>query len=259
VRLPDWTKYDQEEYDGRFAIILEELGRAFLAQNKIVGVEQLEMETTSWAYAIEHIPTKRIRLCFARANRDWTRPYPLVASAVKAAWEDIQREWVEGVSEEMFSPDQLKLSAPASQAGGFHDLKWLEDWTQQRGLPEGFRNMDGSVDSGKVIQGQAFPQGADLPRPATWYVRQKAPWELYPDKENVEVTPWQVKHHHKTPQGHDSFTTVDVEFRYWVDRCVEIDFPGTRCEGYVLQHDGVDGKRLTKRGCPMHVERWDGT
>lgn len=75
-----------------------------------------------------------------------------------------------------------------------------------------------------------------------WWERKQTPWELYPPRDNPSVIV------HK-----------GVEFRWWVDQCVESDPASVSddvCPGYVVEHQGPGGEWNNYRECPLHGFRW---
>jgi DNA replication protein DnaC len=82
-------------------------------------------------------------------------------------------------------------------------------------------------------------------RDAGWHTRERLPWELYPSADAPRVSVVKVGPERRK-----------IEYRWWVDKCPEVDNPNDECPGYILEHRGPGGEWLHRRECPYHGMRW---
>lgn len=85
-------------------------------------------------------------------------------------------------------------------------------------------------------------------RDSSWYERRHHVWDLYPGPDNPRITVVKLKQGDKI---------VPVEYRWWVEPCVEKDGGNAgECPGYLLEHTGPGGEWVKERECPLHTRRW---
>lgn len=230
----------------------------------------------NWAFALEDVPTKYLTACFSRAIRAHTSKYPVMPSDLLTEFEEMRGEVVAGLS--VFADREIGWANVAQQleagrgagAGADEETGEVEymtsdEWRKRHGLPPDWK------------VGTPYPPGSDLygtqvpevqhPKPANygkvdrneypgWHRREKAPWEIWPDEVHPEIRT--VMHTERTfgPYGEEKHNLVRTEYIWFIELCPEINFGGgIRCPGFVLEHHGPKGERVSKVDCPIHAWR----
>lgn len=270
--LPDWTLYPEEEFMARLAIITDELAYANVPQNKYVTTERQMGEALSWARSLELIPTKHLGRIFKRATQMWDSDFPMTAGYVKRLYEEYKLE----MAQEAQLPDNYALPAPEEADYDTQGRMSVTAWKELHNLPASWRMGDPYPEYSDLFFPVQPPTQTELTTeemrlskeiaerfsgdnwPAKWFKGQKLPWEIYPNRENPRRSTVAVRREEVDANGYKSIRLDSVEVVWWFDRCIEIDHPANECPGYIEEHSGPGGERVTRRRCPFHWQRWNG-
>lgn len=262
------SKYPELELHERLVIIRAQWKLALMAQGREVPAS-VDAEAVAVAYALEIIPTDYLEECLQLAIQQQTDAFPLTAGAVKTVWEwQVKREVQE---REEARKTMLQLAPPRVEDMNIPDFKALhnlpDSWHLGQPYPPESDLYRSPLPVSQAKIENVFPAGPELQSDSKWHSRRKLPWELYPNAEHPKVSVVRIK---KTVRPDDLLGFIgdkvgwvgteyeDIEYRWWVDRCVEMDHPANVCPGYILEHMGPGGTWENKRPCPFHVSRWNG-
>jgi hypothetical protein len=272
---PHWTKYKAEEFAERLDIAVASLGLIYEGERAAPSGDKFRAESIAWLNILENISTQRLEWCFTQAARTWAETYPMKASYVLKVYEELVEQLRQGhdPQREVERAGPLgtqDLLPPGEETSPFDRdrRRWLSapEWKALHGLPEdwwpGQPLPETSDLYGKEVP-MAYGYNTDFDvlgfeRPAYWWKSNELPWEQYPNEDAPMVKRIAIKTMHTSPTGYQFTDIGTFEFRWWVERCVEMDHPAVECPGYIREHDGVEGKHVTKKPCPFHKQRWDG-
>lgn len=272
--LPEWTRYDSEDFVYRLAVMVDELGQAHTTQNKYMQEDKLEAECLSWLRSLEHIATEQLGPLMRRAQDSWKENTPMVIGHVRRVWDEIRAETLAPYLLAPAEPERARDEDAAESNDEWEvvDEMLPQEWNAWFGIPANWRATEPYPEGSRLYkkEGEAlnafhmreFLNSPLVPRnfirPRNWWAprNSKAPWEMMPTKDHPLVTRFWVARNQSDPHGHVKRNRVWVEFTRWVDRCTEIDFgPDVECKGYVLEHYGPEGKWEKPHACPMHQDR----
>lgn len=269
MEIPDWTQYGREEYIERTAIILQSLDRSSVFRVRRPDQGEFEEETVSWSFALEDIPTQHLMEALTRGIRSHTGTLPYLASDPLREYEAMKEEMAQGVYEARVQPTPTDRGwvlalPPAPEDRARRDAYMgMAEFREAHSLPADWKLGDEYPLDSDLYNAPVPEQRREevkalsvLLRPQKWHDRGKAPWEIYPDAEHPDVRIVAVRHTFMDPNGFEAVRAERVEYAWWVDRCVEMDFPGVECQGFVLEHNGPAGGWTKRLECPIHAERW---
>lgn len=270
--VPDWTIYEHEEFSGRITIIIDELAHIRSTGGRVPTTQEIGQEALSWAHTLETVPTNHLGRSITRAKDSWKSAYAIPASVVLAAWDDIQKEIVEGLSARP-EPDP-RVPALPSGSPDYVVLEYItvRQFKELRGLPEEWKIGDPIPGSEPQHNYTYFPQDSPLPdsprflhvKPSPrWFRRRRAPWEIYGTREDPMVRESVRQRVSRDSYGYESTEYVRTEARSFVERCPAIEYPGVECPGYVTEYittvelrdgGGEQPTRVDERRhqCPLH-------
>lgn len=222
---------------------MKHLNIAFTSQGFPPAEGQVEGEAPSWAYALAEVPLDWLEPAFAKATRDYRGTHTITAGHVKAALDALKQEVLEGSrkapgTEPAPDPNARALPRPSGQV----EYLTLDEWKRKHGLPADWKlgqpmpkesDLYGVNVPHRLTDAEPMPRGP-MPTDERWWEKKYPPWELYPNRDNP---------------------LEDGEYLWWVERCVEIDFPDVRCQGYVIEHFGKEGQEIKHLVCPIHSHR----
>lgn len=260
--LPDWTRYDSQDFAYRLAVMADELGSVHAQQNKYMAPDKFQAECISWLRGLEHVPSESLGKLMQRASDEWKENYPMVAGHCKRVWDDMRSE--QSAQYMLPSPVERERDEEAAADDNHWEVVdhfFPESWNAWHGLPADWRGKSTA---------QSYPEESDLygkdeiplnrhymdeflnarllprnfgPVPRYWHVSEVPPavWEQMPNKEAPQITRVKV------------LNGKTLTYARWVDRCPTIDFGDeVDCPGYVIEHYGPEGKWEKPHACPMH-------
>jgi hypothetical protein len=278
--LPTWTRYrDPEEFLERLDIAVAELGNVYHGERATPTDERFQNEALAWLYILEEIPTRRLQWCFTRAIRSWESPYPMKASAVLAAYSELGEQLTRGIDPQREDEKRLPgwtqvaklLPPPNYTVGEPLDPNQIQQWKLLHGLPEEWvlgekyaecsdlYGKDGeSLNRYAAVEEHSDYRILTYIRPENAFRSWKPPWEMYPPPEAAQASRVTLRREQTAPSGYKSVDFYQQDHLWWVDRCVEIAFPGQGydCPGWVLEHTGPEGEWHKRLACPFHAMRW---
>lgn len=262
--VPNWTRYDHQEFFGRISILIEEIAHIHRSRFRDRTKEQISEEALSWAYHTESVPTNYLGEACTRAAQSWRSAYSMPSSAVLVAWEEIAAGLTEGYG----PPAETDEWKP-------HDYVGLREWKERHGLPRGWKWGDPFPESSDLygrptpVQWSYYPNAqrdpGEVPLPPVkrdprWFTRKHAPWELYGTVEAPIERDSLKKRTRQSEQGHVYTEYVKTRVVAWCERCPTIDFgDDVTCPGYVTKYIVTTEVESTRREtrevrhqCPLH-------